>query len=131
MIVSNETTSTALNERLALYKVAQELTKEPLAVRLEGIRKLLFKLHPDFVYPDSQHCAAVAEIRNANVFNEFSKSEEGSMRHLFKIPEYVWHALKADQEFTKLQGSNDKNDIVKLHKALWAAFPMYRTARKY
>ena len=29
----------------------------------------------------------------------FKESEQKSMRHLFKIPEYIWHALKADPEF--------------------------------
>jgi hypothetical protein len=131
MRVSNTTTNTALNEYTSLNREARDIQNLPLPARLRSIKKLLFKIHPDFKYPDAQHCAAVADIRDANPFNDFQQSEQKSMRHLFKIPEYIWHALKADMEFDRLQGSNEKNDVVKLHKALWDAFPEYRVARKY
>ena len=131
MRVSNTTTNTALNEYENLQKEAREISNAPLTVRLKGMKKLLFKIHPDFIYPDSQHCEAVADIRNSNPFNDFQVSEQKSMRHLFKIPEYIWHALKADAEFSRLQDSNKKEDATKLHKALWDAFPEYRVANRY
>jgi hypothetical protein len=131
MIVSNNTTTTALDHYKNLQKEARDISNAPLTARLRGMKRLLFKIHPDFIYPDSQHCEAVADIRNSNPFNDFQQSKEKSMRHLFKIPEYIWHALKADTEFDRLQNSNDKADAIKLHKALWDAFPEYRVARRY
>jgi hypothetical protein len=131
MRVSNTTTTTALDKYNNLQKEARDIQSLPLSARLKSIKRLLFKIHPDFIYADSQHCAAVADIRNANPFNDFQQSEQKSMRHLFKVPEYIWHALKADIEFDRLQNSHKKEDAVKLHKALWDAFPEYRVANRY
>lgn len=127
----NNTTKEALNEQVQLQNQAREIAKLPLSARLREIKKLLFRIHPAFIYPDQQHCEAVAEIRNSLPFNDFKESEQKSMRHLFKIPEYIWHALKADPEFYKLQNENGKDDARKLHKALWDAFPEYRVARRF
>lgn len=127
----NNTTKEALNQQVQLQNQAREIAKLPLSARLREIKKLLFKIHPAFAYPDSQHCEAVTDIRHSLPFNDFKASEQKSMRHLFKIPEYIWHALKADPEFYKLQNSSEKDDARKLHKALWDAFPEYRVARRF
>lgn len=116
-------------------KEAEKIMQMPTVKRWKNIKALLFKIHPDFVEPDKLHCEAVADLRNNQQANEYGSDAKGektaSMRHLFKIPTYVWHALKADQEFETLSKSQDENDIKTLHKSLWDAFPEYRAARKY
>lgn len=135
--MANDTVNEALDERLQLQKTADKIMGLPYAERWRGIKKLLFKIHPDFVQPDRLHCEAVAELRNFGQANEFGSNTDGAaqksakMRHLFKIPTYVWHALKADRDFDRLQNSNNEDDIKTLHKALWDAFPEYRAARRY
>jgi hypothetical protein len=127
----NETTKTALNKRQQLQDTSDRLMALPHAERWAGIKRLLFTIHPEFIQRDLSHSAAVADIRQFGQLHETGSSKSGSMRHLFKIPEYIWHALKADPEFVRLQNSNTKEDVKKLHKALWKAFPEYRTAMKY
>ncbi len=135
--MENQTVEQALDKRRQLDELGEKIMALPEAQRWAAIKKLLFQIHPDFIEPDRLHCEAVAEIRNFVQHNEFGSSRKnekvgnGGFRHLFKIPTYVWHALKADKEFDRLQNSSDEADIKTLHKALWDAFPEYRACRSY
>lgn len=120
-----------------IQEEAEKVMKMPTVERWRNIKSLLFKIHPDFVDADRLHCEAVADIRNFQQDNEYGSSSSNAtidnarMRHLFKIPTYIWHALATDKEFAHLEKSSDEDDIKTLHKSLWKAFPEYRTARKY
>jgi hypothetical protein len=127
----NDTTNTVLDKRQQLQVVADNIMRLPRAERWSNVKKLLFTIHPEFIQRDLSHQAAVADIRDFQQLKATGATASGSMRHLFKIPEYIWHALKADPEFARLERSSEKSDIKKLHKSLWDAFPEYRTAQKY
>lgn len=132
-----KTVAEQIKEKEQIDALGEKIMAMPRVERWKNIRTLLFKIHPDFVEPDRLHCEAVAELRNFIQHDEFGSSRKnekvgnGGMRHLFKIPTYIWHALRTDKEFERLQLSKDEADIKTLHKSLWDAFPMYRAARKY
>lgn len=134
--MANKTVEEALDKRKNLQDAADKIMAMPRVERWRNIKKLLFTIHPDFVLADQRHCEAVADIRRDQA-NEFGSNDDGKsfksarMRHLFKIPTYIWHALKADREFDRLQNSKDDAEIKTLHKALWDAFPEYRACRRY
>jgi hypothetical protein len=132
-----KTVNEQIEEKQRIDAIGEKIMGMPRTERWKNIKALLFKIHPDFVEPDRLHCEAVAELRNFIQHDEFGSSRKnnnvgnGGMRHLFKIPTYIWHALRTDREFERLQLSSDKSDIKTLHKALWDAFPEYRAARRY
>lgn len=131
-----KTVNEQIEEKKQIDALGEKIMEMPRVQRWKNIRVLLFKIHPDFVEPDNQHCAAVRELREMHNFDEFGSNNSAGfksarMRHLFKIPTYVWHALRTDKEFERLQLSSDESDIKTLHQSLWDAFPMYRAARKY
>lgn len=132
-----KTATEQIKEKENIDALGEKVMAMPRVERWKNIKILLFMIHPEFVAADKSHCEAVAELRNFIQKDEFGSSRKnnnvgnGGLRHLFKIPTYIWHALRTDREFERLQLSSDESDIKTLHKALWDAFPEYRAARRY
>lgn len=132
-----KTATEQIKEKENIDALGEKVMAMPRVERWKNIKILLFMIHPEFVAADKSHCGGVVELRNFIQKDEFGSSRKnnnvgnGGLRHLFKIPTYIWHALRTDREFERLQLSSDESDIKTLHKALWDAFPEYRAARRY
>lgn len=98
--------------------------------RWRAIQKLMFDINPHLREDDLVHQEAVKELRLRQLASTGS-SKGGDFRSLYSMPEYLYRALQAmDPEFQAMQSSKDNETVKRFNRAIWAAFPEYRTATK-
>jgi hypothetical protein len=125
----NETTNTALDQRVAFGKEVERIEKLPQMQRWRAIKNLLLKVKPDLVPLDQEFIADVRQQRELNMLKETGASKSGSTRALYSMPQYLYAALHLiDPEFTKLQDDPELSKQTNLKIA--RTFPEYCLARK-
>ena len=125
----NQTTNTALDQRVAFGKEVEKIEKMPQMQRWRAIKNLVLKVKPELVPLDQEFMASVRVERELNMLKDTGASKSGSTRALYSMPQYLYAALHLiDPEFTKLQEDPETSKITNLKIA--QAFPEYRLCRK-
>ncbi len=98
----------------------------------QAARDFYLKLHPEFKLYEKEFIEACKELRFADNNVTTGATKSGSMRNTMKIPPYVYRSMQMfDKDLQQDLSGKNGNDLEKISKQLWKAFPEYQIARAF
>lgn len=123
--------SNIVTEREQLLQEVARIEGLPRPEKWHAIRDFTLKMHPGFIPAELDFIAAVTELRESNNFKKTGASKSGDMRHLMKIPQYIYTALIALDPDLFQEMASGNGGSQQTWRKLYNAFPMYRASRIY
>lgn len=109
-------------------RTIERIENLPRPAKWREIRKFVFELHPAFKEDDKQLMQICKEMRQASK-SRVGASQQGDLRHLVKLPPFLYQALiTLDKDFTLEQSGRNRGHQLLIGEQLWKAFPEYRIA---